>query len=190
MLLRKTGIKSKGLDLTADERFLHEERQMYNREGQKEPGFPSSIVPTLEEKIVAENRPPESQAIGHPLETEIRNGAGGLDQPEEVRMPDGELLGAPANAAPNPQTDREPPHARGAANDTLGEEDEIPRVRSLLRKHANAKMGQKPWVLPTPTPRVDPDGLEDPVCDKFWKNVWLACAVHNVSRRPRTRYLC
>ncbi|KZT64620.1 phospholipase D [Daedalea quercina L-15889] len=181
MLLRKTGIKSKGLDLTADERFLVEERQMYNRDGQKETGFPSSVVPTLEEKIVAENRPPDSQAIGHSIQEELKNrrGSGSADQPEEVRMKDGQLLGAPANAAPNAQLDREPPHAKGASSDATAEEEEIPGVRALLRKQVAAKLGQKPWALPTPTPRVDPDGFEDPVCDDFWKNVWLACAVHN-----------
>jgi len=181
MLLRKTGIKSKGLDLTADERSLVEERQMYNRKGEKEPGFPSSVVPTLEEKVVAENRLPGTQAIDHPIEPELKSGDGddGAVQPEEVRMSDGELLGAPANAAPNPQMDREPPHARDASNDATGEEEVIPGVRSLLRKQVAAKLGQKPWTLPTPTPRVDPDGFEDPVCDEFWKNVWLACAVHN-----------
>lgn len=154
---------------------------MYNREGQKVSGFPSSVVPTLEEKIVAEILPPASQAVGHPLESELQNDAGGPNQTEEARMPDGELFGAPANAAPNSHMDSEPPHARGPVNDATEEENELPRVRSLLRKHVNAKMGQKAWALPTPTPRVDPDGFEDPVCDEFWKNVWLACAVHNVS---------
>ncbi|TFY61283.1 hypothetical protein EVJ58_g4601 [Rhodofomes roseus] len=181
MLLRKTGIKSKGLDLTTDERGLVAERQMYNREGEQESGFPSSIVPTLEEKTVAENRPPESQAIGHPIEAELKQEgvSGGAGQPEEVRMSDGELLGAPANAAPNPQMDREPPRAKDASDDAVGEEEVLPGIRSLLRKQVAAKLGQRPWTLPTPTPRVDPDGFEDPVCDEFWKNVWLACAVHN-----------
>ncbi|EMD31689.1 hypothetical protein CERSUDRAFT_59668, partial [Gelatoporia subvermispora B] len=41
----------------------------------------------------------------------------------------------------------------------------------------------KPWTLPTPTPKVDPDGFEDPICDRFWKDVWLACAVHNIYRK-------
>ena len=46
---------------------------------------------------------------------------------------------------------------------------------------AAKNMGSKTWTLPTPRPKVDPDGFEDPVCDEFWKGVWLASAAHNVS---------
>jgi phospholipase D1/2 len=38
----------------------------------------------------------------------------------------------------------------------------------------------KTWKLPPP-PDVDPCGFEDPISDKFWRNVWVACAMHNVS---------
>lgn len=37
------------------------------------------------------------------------------------------------------------------------------------------------WSLPTPTPKINPQGFEDPISDSFWKKVWLACAAHNVS---------
>ncbi|EEB93108.1 hypothetical protein MPER_08284 [Moniliophthora perniciosa FA553] len=42
-------------------------------------------------------------------------------------------------------------------------------------------MGNKVWTVPTPRPRVDPNGFADPVSDAFWKNVWVASAVYNFS---------
>ena len=46
-----------------------------------------------------------------------------------------------------------------------------------------SKFNPKVWTLPTPTPKVDPHGFEDPISDEFWKKVWMGCAVHNVGSR-------
>jgi len=180
-VIRKAGIKSHGLDMTAGEKSLKEERQMFARDGEKEPGFPSSIVPTLEEKVVAENRPPRSQALQSPaLEAhKHEDGAADTNEPPDGRIPNGELYGAPANAAPNLQTDNEPPHAAKSKDDADEEEEKALGARATIRKQINAKSGPNSWTLPTPTPRIDPNGFEDPICDEFWKNVWLASAVHN-----------
>ena len=67
-----------------------------------------------------------------------------------------------------------------AAGDADEEEEKAPGTRAILRKHLTAKLGNKQWQLPTPTPHVDPYGFEDPISDAFWKDVWVACAVHNV----------
>lgn len=58
------------------------------------------------------------------------------------------------------------------------EEQRAQRARNLPRK--NAKSGQSSWTVPTPKPRFDADSFEDPVCDEFWKDIWVACAAHNV----------
>ena len=62
-LLRKTGIKTREADNTAGDKFLKEEREMWTRDGEKEPGFPSSVVPTLEEKIIMEHRPHQTSYL-------------------------------------------------------------------------------------------------------------------------------
>ncbi|PCH39780.1 phospholipase D [Wolfiporia cocos MD-104 SS10] len=178
MALRATGIKSKGLDMTAGEKGIKEQRQMYTRDGEKEPGFPSSVMPTLEEKIVAENRPPSNQVTGSSIGSEVQRDSD-LDLPPESRTKNGELFGAPANAAPDPQHDAEFPRAQGGKDDADEEEEKAPGARATLRRQVAAKLGSKPWSLPTPTPIVDPNGFDDPVCNEFWKNVWVACAVHN-----------
>ena len=228
-ILRKAGIKSHGVDASAGDRYLDDERQMYSRTGEEEPGFPSSVVPTLEEKTVNEKRPKqreegtpiheileEEESVGtqdspsqqngdvrhseqssngpptpldhpngttevtvngHPGEKEV----GKQHEPHQARLETGELYGAPADASVDPQHDDQVPHARSGKVDADEEEEKAPEARATLRKHLTAKLGNKQWQLPTPTPRVDPYGFEDPISDSFWKDVWVSCAVHNVS---------
>ena len=244
-LLRKTGIKTREADNTAGDKFLKEEREMWTRDGEKEPGFPSSVVPTLEEKIIMEHRPhqtspieeaPEDQEESrtpngdehlqngdvHPSNDDnpkdgdvtkerqenattagdgdtihapaVQNGsadtnvhedvaqAGAADRtPPQAALETGELYGAPADASVDPRHDNEFPHARSGRVDADSDEEKAPGARATLRKHLAAKLGNKQWQLPTRTPHVDPYGFEDPICDAFWKDVWLASAVHNVS---------
>ncbi|KAH7922026.1 phospholipase D [Leucogyrophana mollusca] len=161
---------------------IQEERMTYSREGKKEPGFASAMVPTLEEKTIAEHLPAEAQANGAPIGDKLQNreeGRGSPDDPSEAHTADGEAFGAPAHASKNPEIDDEPPHAESGVNDADEEERAAPATRSILRKHLAGNLGNKTWTLPTPAPNVDPHGFEDPVSDAFWKSVWVACAVHN-----------
>ncbi|KAG0704279.1 phospholipase D [Suillus ampliporus] len=155
------------------------ERMTCNREGTKEPGFSSAMVPTLEETVVQEGLPPASQAESPPLKDKLEHQLGENSGPAEKRTGDGEAYGAPALALRNPQTDDEPPHAESGINDADELEKTAPETRTLLRKHLASKVGNKTWAVPTPAPHVDPEGFEDPISDAFWKNVWSACAVHN-----------
>lgn len=238
------GIRPKEVNATSSDDQLDEERTTFTRTGDKEPGFAGSIVPTLEEKTVGEQRPPESQTEGkakgdklqavdedskgeesaqqpansdeataktmQPSETNSSDGSkadqspkslqqishpnGASEKPEQVqptesnssngshqaRTADGDLYGAPADASKDAKTDDEPPHARASVSDADESEKAAPAARVILRKNLNASIGSKAWTLPTPTPKVDPQGFEDPISDEFWKNVWVACAVHNV----------
>lgn len=181
---RKMGIKGLHKDATADDEQLAEERLNFNKEGEKIPGFASAIVPTLEEKTILEHRPPSEQASGSKplLDTSENKQNGG---PPEARVHDksSQLYAAPADASKSPQDDSEIPHARGGKIDPSKEEKAAVEARRSIRKHLAANVGTHPWTLPTPTPDVDPHGFEDPICDEFWKNVWVACAVHNVRVR-------
>jgi len=175
------GLKSKGLDATAGEEALEEERMTYTRHGKKVPGFADAVVPTLEEKFVEEHIQPKSQANGNAIgdtEDTQQNTKGFLEQ---ARTEDGELYGAPADASKSPQHDNEPPHERSGIVDASDQEQAAPEARANLRKNLTGKSNGKAWTLPTSTPKVDPQGFEDPISDKFWQNVWVACAVHNVS---------
>ncbi|EPQ51020.1 phospholipase D [Gloeophyllum trabeum ATCC 11539] len=176
-------LKTDQLDATAGEEQLQAERTTYTRDGQQEAGFASAIIPTLEEQIIMEGRPPENQANGKPLK-EVLNSEGKGDKsesngrPPEARVDKGELYGAPAEAHDGAKQDDAPPEPNAIKKDADEEEQAAPGARSILRQHLTAQLNSK-WVLPTPRPVVDPDGFEDPICDEFWKNVWVASAVHN-----------
>nr|XP_018262600.1 phospholipase D [Kwoniella dejecticola CBS 10117]OBR84758.1 phospholipase D [Kwoniella dejecticola CBS 10117] len=61
-------------------------------------------------------------------------------------------------------------------------EKEVPeaiQARKTLRKHLNAKVQLSPWNMPTPTPKINPNRFHDPLDETFWKDMWVAVAVHN-----------
>ncbi|KAL0243438.1 hypothetical protein I308_105404 [Cryptococcus tetragattii IND107] len=53
------------------------------------------------------------------------------------------------------------------------------KARKILRKHLNANVQMSPWSMPAPTPDINPNSFHDPLDGRFWKNVWVATAVHN-----------
>jgi phospholipase D1/2 len=96
-----------------------------------------------------------------------------------------EKFGQPANAHDG---DEKPPtkakDGKGgdeAESKYTKEQEMAVKARKTLRKHLNAKVGMSPWSMPTPTPKVNPNRFHDPLDDKFWKDMWVAVAVHNVS---------
>jgi len=153
----------------------------YTREGKKEPGFASAMVPTLEEEVIQEGLPPASRAESSPLRDKLEHWPSECSDPSEKHTADGEAYGALALASRNPQADDEPPHTESEVNDVDDHEKTAPAIRPMLRKHLTGKVSNKAWAVPVPAPHVDPEGFEDPISDAFWRDVWLSCAVHNVS---------
>lgn len=230
------------LESNAGDRSLEEERIMESRDHEKVHGFPSSIVPTMEENTVMDtldsipegsisseegkgekgdsDKTPKPQNGDAREPQEGRNSVEssnqdvkangdrqvletGWDHGEvkiprvaksfskdhskssallEARVENGELYGAPADASRDSKTDDQPPHAVSGKNDATEKEEKAVPARAEVRKHLSTKFNPKTWTLPTPTPKVDPYGFEDPISDEFWKRVWVACAVHNVSK--------
>lgn len=96
-----------------------------------------------------------------------------------------EPFGAPANAheddqAP-PTKGRNPVSDEDDEHQTSHKEEMAVKARKTLRKHLGAKVGMSPWSMPTPTPKINPNRFHDPLDDTFWKDMWVAVAVHNVS---------
>ena len=165
MLMQKIGLKTKGLDSNAADRSLEEERQTYTRDGKKEPGFTSSVVPTLEEKLVSEyridygnengngyangnhNGQPSSMQNGH-----AKHDSRTASDPAEARA-DGELFGVPARG--DTQRDQKVPGPSFEGGDADSEEEKAPSARGTIRRNLNAKPGSKAWSLPTPTPHPE-----------------------------------
>lgn len=48
-----------------------------------------------------------------------------------------------------------------------------------LKKTMSNKMSINPWALPATTPTIEDDMFEDPLDDRFFKDMWMASAVHN-----------
>lgn len=99
-----------------------------------------------------------------------------------------EPFGAPANAHPDDQAPPTKDRHGVTENDKSGEdhqpsqkEENAVKARKTLRKHLGAKVGMSPWSMPTPTPKINPNRFHDPLDDTFWKDMWVAVAVHNVS---------
>ncbi|KAF8158304.1 hypothetical protein B0H34DRAFT_769482 [Crassisporium funariophilum] len=194
-ILRSMGLAHNSIAQSSGDATIEEERKDFNRSGQKETGFASSVVPTLEEKMLIEGRPPHNQVdeekdkdksklrdqtIEEESESESvsQNGKrapnGGSHEP---RTDDNVLYGAPANAK-SPSVDNEPP-ARSLKDDVDEEEAAAPGARQTLRNNLGSKSGRKTWTVPTLKPKVDADDFEDPISDAFWNNIWVASAVHN-----------
>lgn len=178
-ILNKLGVKNEQLDATGGDKSLSAERTTFTREGEQVFGFTSSMVPTLEEKTISEGVPLGFDAEGNPVNAENADGSSG--EPKEAIDESGDRFGAPADASKDAKTDDEPPHMMSGKNDADEQEEKAPSARANLRKHLAANLTSKTWTLPTPAPTVDSNGFDDPVSDAFWRKVWVACAVHNVS---------
>jgi phospholipase D1/2 len=156
----------------------------YTRDGQMVPGFADAVVLTLEENIVAEQIASKLQTngsyIGAVADEGMEHDANGSLE-LQARTENGELYGAPAGDPKSPQHDNQLHRDKPAVIDASDQEQAAAEARAQLRRNLTGKSSRKTWTLPTPTPKVDPHGFEDPISDTFWKKVWVACAVHNVS---------
>lgn len=150
---------------------------MYTRDGKKVSGFADAVVPTVEEKAIEEQTSDISSDDGSRWEDATSAQSSQPHGSPQAQVAGGELYGAPADASKSPQDDDEPPRDRSGVVDADEQERAAPGARATLRKN----LASKTWTLPTPTPKVDPQGFEDPISDQFWNHVWNACAVHNVS---------
>lgn len=177
------GLNKEGLDSEPDLRTADatvKEKNPHTRNGKDAPGFVHSLVPTLEEKVLAEHRLAVQNEHGMSVGKNQDRGTSDLGRsiPAKARTDSGQLSGAPAGKSFAAETDTQPLQARVGKRDS---DTEAPRARPM-RKQLSSKASQSPWTVLTPKPKFDANSFEDPVSDKFWKDIWVACAVHNVSR--------
>ncbi|KAF8630837.1 hypothetical protein AX17_005196 [Amanita inopinata Kibby_2008] len=140
-------------------------------------GSTSYIVPTSEGEIIG------AQCIGDDQKNN-RASLQGLDQEEGenchakgVKSTDQTFTqnGVPYGVHGEcPRTD-EP--RQGRSTNQLDREL-TSKSQTTFRRDASKSM-RKNWTLPTERPRIDVNGFEDPISDRFWKHMWLASAVHN-----------
>jgi len=155
------GLRATGLRKGVSDTNPGEGTSNYIRDGEEAPS-PTEALPTFEEKDVREFRPPAERTHGMSIEKnagmEAQEKVGGaLGDANDENRP---LLGSPEDASTASETYYQSSDARS--------------------KNLNAKPGQSPWTVPSPRPEFDADSFEDPLCDRFWKCIWVACAARNV----------
>lgn len=134
----------------------------------------------MEEKTVAEHHHQVDILIdgGHDVQHQTIKEE--LEIPSRTLTPlptdDGVSRDALANAKTDTPVDGLPPR-----HSDVDEEKAISAVRSTLRKNAGSKY--TPWTVPLPRPKVNAKDFEDPISNAFWKDTWVASAVHNVRLR-------
>ena len=175
------GLNKEGLDSEPDlrtEDTTVEKKNSRTRDDRDAPSFVDSPISTLEEKTLAEHRLPVHNEHGMSVGKNLDRGTSelGRSAPAKARTDSGQLSGAPAGKSFASETDTQPLQARVAKRDS---DAEAPRARTL-RKQLSSK--PSPWAILNPKPKFDANSFEDPLSDKFWKDIWVACAAHNVSR--------
>ncbi|KPV77397.1 uncharacterized protein RHOBADRAFT_23904 [Rhodotorula graminis WP1] len=171
------------------------------------PGFASSVVPTIEEKVMTENRPPP--------EHRDDDGASQRKQVAQREREEGPTTRSPAqrreeeqeahgdHGAPMPRQNggedlpserhpqrsqegaeftqnesKRPLHQQRTASQAQGNEQAVNRNAVTTALRKNLRE-RGAYTIPTPAPEVDPYGFADPLVDGFYKDVWLAAAVRN-----------
>jgi phospholipase D1/2 len=129
--------------------------------------------------VESEHQPPTGCADGiindESVEGEEQEGGGSA--PVATKIENGYM---PTGASLTSKTYSQPSQARVGKNDNDGGEQKTQRGRNLLRKYPNVKLGQSSRTVPTQKPKFDANSFEDPLCDEFWEDIWVASAVHNV----------
>ncbi|TFK27984.1 phospholipase D [Coprinopsis marcescibilis] len=188
--LKSTGVTPENPTVQdAGEQTLESERTDYNNRGEKRAGFASSAVPTMEEKTLAEGRPRKISIShrfpGHHIQEEtieeespqevVANENGNDADSDKTSEPHDFVLLDP----PPRSRSRSTAHLDGHQRPSIDEKDEqniFPEFRANLRKNHSIK---SQWSVPVARPKVEFDDFEDPISDAFWKDKWMASAVHN-----------
>ncbi|EAU85909.2 SPO14 [Coprinopsis cinerea okayama7 len=193
--MQTVGLKDAGpaaQDATTE--ALEEERKDFEAGGSKRTGFASSAVPTLEEKTIMENRPRKESSTRRFNPHHIQQDIIEEERPQDIEISENggtERTGSSAKTSTDDFVLLEPPPSRTRSRSntrleaggsttpraSLDQDDRNPAdVRSILRKNMSIKSN---WTVPTTRPQISFDDFEDPICDKFWKDKWVASAVHN-----------
>lgn len=152
--------------------------EIFSEKDRKIMSFSSSVVRTLEEKTIIEKRPPKDETDDATLKDQTI-----MEESESVSVQSrhtGLVNGAPHEPS-TIDSGASTKHKSPSLRSDVDSEDATASARETLRTNIGSRSGRKPWTVPTMKPRVGPQDFEDPISDTFWKNIWVASAVHNVS---------
>lgn len=135
--------------------------------------YDNSLEPTLEEKLMVEDRLAVNGKAHHSTEGETKRAGHGGQRRTSVDYR--QLLGSLSSSSlgPERETDmlRRTGQQRGRFLSDGGADDVHRKVAS--------RMSNDLWNLPAASLDVDPMQFQDPIDDSFYVDYWLTCAVHN-----------
>lgn len=129
--------------------------------------YDSSLEPTLEEKLLAEDVPA------------VNGRTANADGESKRTRPSSDyhrLLGSLSSSSLGPE--RETDMLQRASQRGLGDDLDVGGPEDLRRK-ISGRMSTSLWNLPAASLEIDPFKFQDPVDDSFYIDYWLTCAVHN-----------
>jgi phospholipase D1/2 len=132
----------------------------YIRGGEEAPSSAEARLPTFEGKV--EFQPLAGLTQGMSIEKDA-----GMEAQDKV-----------GDALADESDEKGPLH--GSLDDSSTASETYYQSSDAWSKNLNAKPSQSHWTVPTPRPKYDADSFEDPICDTFWKYIWVACAARNV----------
>ncbi len=171
-----------GPDQNVGNTTLEKERQDFVPDGKEKPGFASSEVPTIEERIIAEKRPqtPQLSCTTHQSDPKHEDHQPSDRTAKEVNSadaPEAQMMENQEPATNGSSLNNE--HRVSFDSKQEKEEQEGSSRQGTIRRQRTSKSKNK-WTVPIPRPRVETDGFEDPISDAFWKDTWIASAAYNV----------
>ena len=147
----------------------------------------SSVVRTLEEKAIIEKQSPKDETDEATLKDQSI-----MEEWESVSVQSGHsglANGGPHEPSTAMDSGAPAKHKSLSLKSDVDSEDATSSARETLRTNLGSRSGRKPWTVPTVKPKVGLQDFEDPISDAFWKNIWVASAVHNVSASSWTSIL-
>ncbi|WWC88903.1 uncharacterized protein L201_003818 [Kwoniella dendrophila CBS 6074] len=149
-------------------------------DGQEGDSLEEAKVPERAKKddLISDDNPSAKKAgapkiLSKPNETELYGTTANTFIPDEA-LPENQ------NQTDNSSNNKNGKEKEKETSTTREKEEPLAlKARKTLRKHLNAKVQLSPWTMPTPTPKINPNRFHDPLDERFWKDMWVATAVHN-----------
>lgn len=151
----------------------------FNEKGQKITGIANAVIRTLEEKAITEERPLNDQTDETTLKDQTI-----IEESESVSVQSGHtglVNGGPHEPSTMDSGASAKRKSLSLRSDADSEDATTSSARETLKTNLGSRSRRKPWTVPTMKPKVGPQDFEDPISDAFWKDIWVASAVHNVS---------
>lgn len=163
-------------------------REDFNEKKQKIMGIANAVIRTLEEKAIIEERTVPLNDQTDEVTVTLKDQTI-IEESESISEQSGHTASGLVSDGPHEPSTMD--SAASAKHKSLSLKSDVDiedatssatsSARETLRTNFGSRSGRKSWTVPTMKPKFGPQDFEDPISDAFWKDIWVASAVHNVS---------